>query len=111
MNQTAELFGDLELNLYVLSEGNLSQHGLAEHFESYRPFYLDALSVEEAFGTMVDASVLITSGSSFAWQLFTSGAQIALQIKPKEGNKGSMMYLTMQSSTTLVLLPIPLQAN
>lgn len=90
MNQTSELFGDLKLNLYVLSEGNLSQHGFTDHFKPYKPFYLDALSVEEAFGTMVDASVLITSGSSFAAvaAFYKREPKIALQIKPKEGNKG-----------------------
>lgn len=90
MNQTSELFGDLKLNLYVLSEGNLTQHGLADHFKSYTPVYLDGLSAEEAFGTMVDASVLITSGSSFAAvaAFYKREPKIALQVKPKEGNNG-----------------------
>lgn len=115
MDQLQSLFEGYPLQLFVLSEGSLSNAtynaSFHESFYSYNTVYLDSLNTRQSFQYMVESSILVTSGSSFSSvaTLFKSASKLAIQTTPRKGIYDVYDHAFTSLNGTLIFPPANLQ--
>lgn len=90
MEQLQRLFPTAGLAVFLVFEASQGAHPDIANFDHIGPVHLKHLSAKQAFQHMVAASVLVTSGSSFASiaTIAKPTHTLSLQFPSKDGNYG-----------------------